>query len=35
MESRAELVQTAKETAAKIQGQPLPAPKKQPGAVAE
>jgi hypothetical protein len=32
MEARAELVQTAKETAAKIQGQPLPPAKKGPGA---
>ena len=36
MESRAELVQTARETAAKIEGQPLPAAaKKAPGAGAE
>jgi hypothetical protein len=36
MEARAELVQAAKETAAKIQGQPLPEKKKAPaGAPAE
>ena len=36
MESRAELVQTARETAAKIEGQPLPAAAKKPaGAGAE
>jgi hypothetical protein len=32
MEARGELVQTAKETAAKILGQPLPAKEKKPGA---
>ena len=35
MESRAELVQTARETAAKIAGQPLPAPAKKAAGAAE
>ena len=35
MESRAELVQTAKETSAKILGQPLPTAAMKPGAAAE
>jgi hypothetical protein len=35
MESRAELVQTARETAAKIEGQPLPAAAKKPASAGE
>jgi hypothetical protein len=35
MEARGEVVQTAKELAAKIMGQPLPAPKKKAAATAE
>jgi hypothetical protein len=35
IESRAEVAQAAKETAARITGQPLPAPKKKPGEAPE